>query len=499
MLHNSTYNPDILTCLANLSNDEVFTPPSVVNQMLDMLPAELFRSSTTTFLDPVSKSGVFLREIAKRLMAGLAEEIPDKQERANHIFTRQLFGLSITELTALISRRSVYCSKRADGRYSLCTDFKDEQGNIRYRPMEHTFMGGKCRYCGAAENVFGKNVRGDLESHAYEFIHTDNPEKLFPKMKFDVIIGNPPYQLNDGGGTGSSAMPIYQLFVEQAKKLAPRFLTMIIPSRWFSGGKGLDEFREIMLNDRRISNLIDYFDSTECFPGVDLSGGVCYFLWEKDYNGDCKVKSIKAGKANTLIRPLLEEQADAFIRFNEAVSIVHKSRKEGFTSFETIVSARKPFGTFTNLSKTSKGKVLVYAYPEIRYIERVDILQNAVSIDRYKVFISKAYGERGEFPYLVLGKPFIGKPNTCCTETYLLVGPFDSENECVNVMTYIKTKFFRFMVLLKKNTQNAAKGVYSFVPFQDFSHPWTDTMLYEKYGLSEDEIAFIESMIRPME
>lgn len=496
---NSNYNPDVLTCLANLSNDEVFTPPAVVNQMLDMLPAELFRSSKTTFLDPVSKSGVFLREIAKRLMIGLEAEIPDVRERANHIFTRQLFGISITQLTSLISRRSVYCSKAANGRYSLCTEFTDEQGNIRFRPMEHTFVRGKCKYCGAAENVFGKKVRGNLESHAYEFIHTDDPEKLFPKnMKFDVIIGNPPYQLNDGGGTGSSAMPIYQIFVDKAKKLNPRYLTMIIPSRWFSGGKGLDEFREVMLNDKRISNLIDYFDSTECFPGVDLSGGVCYFLWEKDYNGDCKVKSIRIGKENVLVRPLLEKGADAFIRFNEAVSIVQKSRKN-FSSFETIVSARKPFGSLPKLSKTSEGKVFTFAYPESGYLEQSDITQNTKLVDRYKVFISKAYGERGEFPYLVLGKPFVGRPNTCCTETYLLIGPFDDEQESQNCISYIKTKFFRFMVLLKKNTQNAAKGVYSFVPLQDFSHPWTDAMLYEKYGLKEDEIAFIESMIRPME
>lgn len=497
----SNYNPDVLTCLANLSNDEVFTPPSVVNQMLDMLPAELFRSSRTTFLDPVSKSGVFLREIAKRLMIGLEAEIPDVRERANHIFTRQLFGISITELTSLISRRSVYCSKAANGHYSLCTEFKDEQGNIRFRPMEHTFVSTgsaqirKCKYCGAAESVFGKKARGGLESHAYEFIHN---LKNFKDMKFDVIIGNPPYQLNDGGGTGSSAMPIYQLFVDKAKKLNPRYLTMIIPSRWFSGGKGLDEFRETMLKDKRVSNLIDYFDSKECFPGVDLSGGVCYFLWEKDYNGDCRVKSIRAGKENVLVRPLLENGADAFIRFNEAVSIVHKSRKK-FTSFETIVSARKPFGTLTKLSKISDNKVLTYAYPEVGYLERSEITQNSELIDRYKVYISKAYGERGEFPYLILGKPFVGIPNTCCTETYLLIGPFDDEMESQNCISYIKTKFFRFMVLLKKNTQNAAKGVYSFVPLQDFSHPWTDAMLYEKYGLTDDEIAFIESMIRPME
>lgn len=514
MLHNSTYNPDILTCLANLSNDEVFTPPSVVNQMLDMLPAELFRSSTTTFLDPVSKSGVFLREIAKRLMAGLAEEIPDKQERANHIFTRQLFGLSITELTALISRRSVYCSKRADGRYSLCTDFKDNQGNIRYRSMEHTFTGGKCKYCGAAENVFGTNVRGDLESHAYEFIHTDNPEKLFPKMKFDVIIGNPPYQLSTAGSVQSQATPIYNLFVEKAKKLYPRYLCMITPARWLNGGFGLDKFRGEMLKENKISVLHDFLDANECFPGIDISGGVCYFLWEKDFHGECNVYTHRNGKCSIASRSLLIEGTETFIRENDAISILKKVRTFKEKSFLTIVSPRDPFGLnyYENgkevmfkryYDKPHENSIGIYYFgwlkEGIKYTDRQHITTLQTVVGKYKVMISKAYGERGAYPYFIIGKPFIARPGTCCNMTYLVIGEFDTKEEAENVCSYIRTRFFRFLVSLMKNTQNAYKKVYSFVPLQDFSHPWTDAMLYEKYGLSEDEIAFIESMIRPME
>ena len=502
MILSNNYNPDVLTCLANLSNDEVFTPPQVVNRMLDMLPAELFCSKDTKFLDPVSKSGVFLREIAKRLMIGLESQIPDIHERADHIFTKQLFGIAITELTALTSRRSVYCSKYANGQYSICRKFKDEDGNLRFKPIEHKFENGKCKYCGASESVFGKKYRKDLESHAYEFIHTDKPEKIFGNMKFDVIIGNPPYQLNDGGGTGSSAIPIYNKFVEQAKKLNPRYLAMIIPSRWFSGGKGLDDFRDNMLSDKRLSCLVDYFDSTECFPGVDLSGGVCYFLWERDHDGDCKVINKMHGEESMMNRPLLENDNDTFVRFNSAVSIIRKIQTIDNSSITDIISARKPFGIDPKtkiLKENITGYVKVYAYPDNGFISRQKVTQNEGWIDEYKVMIAKAYGERGDFPYLMLGKPFVAEKGSCCTETYLVIGPFKTKEICENVISYIRTKFFRFLVLQKKNTQNAAKGVYQFVPLQNFSHPWTDEMLYKKYGLTDDEIAFIESMIRPME
>lgn len=499
MLLNNHYNPDVLTCLANLSNDEVFTPPQVVNQMLDMLPQELFRSSRTTFLDPVSKSGVFLREIAKRLMQGLEDEMPDIRQRANHIFTRQLFGISITELTSLISRRSVYCSKSANGRYSLCTEFKDVQGNIRFQPMEHTFINGKCKYCGAAENVFGKRVRGNLESHAYEFIHTDNPQKLFGKMKFDVIIGNPPYQLSDGG-FGISATPIYHKFIEQAKKLNPRYLTMIVPARWFAGGKGLDSFRDEMLHDRSLRIIHDYPQAYECFPGVQIKGGVCYFLWDRDHKSDCEVYTHKDGMVMPPVtRPLLENGCETFIRYNEAISILHKVQAHNEASIIDFVSSRKPFGLATDYHGQKEGSITLYENQGVSYVERNDITKNANMINEYKVFIPRASSGSDSFPHPILGKSFVGGKNSACSETYMFIGPFASDEECTNVVSYINTRFFRFLVMLKKVTQDTTKAVYQFVPLQDFSHPWTDAMLYEKYGLTDDEITFIESMIRPME
>lgn len=494
----NSYNPDVLNCIANLSNDEVFTPPSLANQVLDLLPQELFRSPKTKFLDPFTKSGVFLREIVKRLDKGLEDQIPDRQSRIDHIMHNQVYGIACTELTALLARRSVYCSKTANGRFAV-SRFDNPEGNIRYEAIKHTWVGGKCRFCGASQLVYDRGT--DAEQYAYQFIHTDNPSQLTGNMTFDVIIGNPPYQLADGGNA-ASAKPLYHLFVQQAIRLSPRYLSMIIPARWYSGGKGLDEFRDLMLNDTRLSYLVDYFDSNDCFPGIDLSGGVCYFLWDQQHSGDCIVRSIINGKESIIQRPLIEKGNDSFVRFNSSISILEKIKQFQESSFIQLVSSRKPFGIATNEKiDTEKGinGIKIYAYPKNGYIESSKVSANKQSVYKPKVLISYAYGERGNFPYLVIGKPFIGEVNSCCSETYLMIGPFDTTNECENVMSYIRTKFFRFLVLLRKNTQHATSKVYQFVPLQDFSHPWTDEMLYQKYNLTEDEIAFIESMIRPME
>lgn len=423
----TAYKPDILTCLANLSNDEVFTPPSLANEILDLLPQELFESKDTKFLDPACKSGVFLREIARQLMKGLEKAIPDEQERRNHIFTKHIYGIAITSLTALMSRRSLYCSQNANGKYSVCTAFKGEKGNISFKPIPHTFKNGNCLHCGASEKEYGEKMRTNLESHAYEFIHLSEKQiKELTEMKFDVIIGNPPYQLSDGGA-GISAMPIYDKFISNAIKLNPRYLTMIVPARWYAGGKGLDAFRKDMLSDNRIRAIHDFPQAFDCFPGVQIKGGVCYFLWDRDNKGDCKVTTHKGEEIGAPTeRKLLEDGCDTFIRYNEAISILHKVKKFAEPSMESLVSSRMPFGlptTFHGGKTREYGDILIYENAGTSYTDYSRITKNIEIVDKYKVIIPRSGSGSDAFPHPILGKPFVGKPQTACSETYVFIGP----------------------------------------------------------------------------
>ncbi len=501
------HKPDILDCISHLSSDEVFTPPRVVNEMLDTLPQELFKSPDTKFLDPCSKSGVFLREIAKRLIEGLADKIPDLEKRLDHIFKNQLFGLAITELTSLLSRRSVYCSKDASGEYSV-GHFDNPEGNIEYNRTYHIWFKDKCMMCGASKSEYDRGE--ELETHAYSFIHTDEQRnsalfKRLKEMKFDVIIGNPPYQLNDGGGTGSSATPLYHLFVEQAKKLNPRYITMIIPARWYAGGKGLDNFRSSMLSSRHIKKIVDYANSADCFPGVIIAGGICYFIWDKNYNGDCEIVNMKKDIIiSNDIRPL--QEYPLFVRDNTAVRIIRKVRSFEEKTMDSLVFSRNCFNLFSNETghkEHNKGDYVLYSLMGKSYISPVKVIDRDKIGAKYKVIITKAMSggnkPSSDGSYQVVSSLNLLGPNEVCTETYLCLAVFDNQEEAINLKKYVATKFFRFLLLQALSSINISKEKFCFIPVQDFQEEWTDEKLYKKYGLTQEEIDFIESMIRPME
>lgn len=528
-------NPDILTCIANLSNDEVFTPPEFANQMLDQLAiawaadnagANIWEDPTVTFLDPFTKSGVFLREITSRLIDGLATEIPDLEERVDHILTKQIFGIAITQLTALIARRTLYCSKAADGQYSVGKSFDTADGNIWFQKTEHDWVGattyvetsdtkgapvrvgtnGKCRYCGASQRSLD---RGDvLETHAYSFIHTDDIHALVREMfgedmQFDVIIGNPPYQL-DTGGSGKQARPLYHLFVEQAKKLEPRFLCMVIPARWFAGGMGLGDFRNEMLHDDRIRQVVDFISDRDAFPGVNINGGVCYFLWDRENRGPCQVTTVAPGGA---VESITERQLDEFgifVRRSISAEILRKVQSLGEEDFASRVFPIDPFGFPTKFHgaerKTPSRDVLLFGSGRKTWISRTEINKNENLVDRWKVLVAQATDGNEKYPLPIwdLAGPFVASPGEVCSWTYLVAYEAENEAEAQRVVEYMRTKFFRFLVSLRKATQHNKAENFSFVPLLPMNRSWTDEDLYSRYALNAQEIEFVESNIRTM-
>lgn len=507
-------NPDVLTCIANLSNDEVFTPPELASRMLDMVAkawgndhsgANLWADKTVKFLDPCTKSGVFLREITSRLTQGLAQQMPDLQERVNHILTRQVFGIGITKLTSLLARRSVYCSKYANGAHSIAEGFASDAGNIWFERTEHTWLKGKCKHCGANQGAYDRGA--DRESHAYAFIHSDDIKKQLAhiyggEMHFDVIIGNPPYQLGSDGGTRD--VPIYQNFVEQAKELQPRYLAMIIPSRWMASGLGLAEFRQSMLEDRRIRELIDYPAANDVFPGVEVKAGVCYFLWDAAYSSDANVTTFRGAEVVGPVKRNLGEY-DVFVRDGRAVAILHKVLNQKEKSINTILARDKEFGWTSNFEGFHKrekpGDLRLYYIRKMKrgigFIERAAVIKSAHLIDSWKILVPKAYNGGDALPHQILGKPQIAPSPSVCTQSFLFFY-VQTEAAARSLQSYYSTRFFRFIASLRKITQDATHSTYTWVPMQAWDRTWTDAALYEKYGITKDEQSYIESQVRGM-
>lgn len=514
-------NPDVLSCIANLSNDEVFTPPELANRMLDTLTeawaanhggANLWADPQVRFLDPCTKSGVFLREITRRLTAGLADAIPDLQQRVDHILKHQVFGIGITQLTSLLARRSLYCSKHANGEHSIATSLKKRDGNIWYKRTEHSWEGQKCEYCGANRRDYDRAA--GLETHAYAFIHAEYCAQLITEifettMQFDVIIGNPPYQLGQSGGdaVGGFAMPIYQEFVKAAKSLDPRFVVMVTPSRWFAGGRGLDEYRSEMLADKRLRTLVDFPDAREAFPGTQIKGGVSYFLWDKRWDDVCEVTTIEGGKPSAPPEKRLLGAYDVLVRRNEAVPILEKvlrgTAKDGLESLAAKVSPIQPFSIRTNFrgAATPRGlrrPIRVIGNGGDSFIERAEVPRNDAWIDEWKVLIGAAYGAGESYPHQIYNHPIIAAPGTACSETYLVIDRFKSRAEAERLSIYLRSKLVRFLVSLRKYTQHLYNERFQFVPDLPMDRDWTDPKLYKKYGVTTSEIHFIDSMIRPL-
>lgn len=517
-------NFDILETINNVGNDEVFTPLKICNQMLDILPKDVWVNPNLKWLNPVDKNGVFLREIALRLDEGLAEWEPNSLKRRKHILKNMLFSIGLTRFTAQVSRRTVYycikANKSFDGKldenhspingYAIGNGswFSDEEGNIITPDAEHSFVKGKCQFCGISQNSKYTDSK-QVEHYAYQFIHEFDIQNFLSKrfnkgeakMKFDIIIGNPPYQLSTAFiSDQQNADPIYQLFINQAKVLEPRYLCMIIPSRWMTGGKPqLKEFRKDMLKDKHIKVIHDYADASECFTSVEIKGGVCYFLRDSQYNGPANYYFHKNNNIDSSKRHLDEFDDELFVRDKNAISIIEKVVKSNnFRSFEEIAGSQTPFGivtTFQDFTEkpTNKNTMLIYGNKDLGYTSPKNILKNSHLAYKFKVFVPKAVGDGNIESDLI--KPIVPENPSICTQTYLVFGEFETKKEAENLSKYIKTKFFHFLLGQLKNTQQLPPIVFKFVPIVDFKIAWTDEALYSKYKLTDSEIKYIENSV----
>lgn len=498
--------PDVLETIAQLPNDDVYTRPAVANAMLDILPPHVWSEPNYKWLDPATKSGVYLREVFIRLMAGLADWEPDGVKRREHILKAMVHGAATTQINGEIARRTLYQTKNATGTEvkdeslrNLVVDFDQPDGNIPFVETQHSFRGDganrRCTWCGAPEAL----ARDRREHYAYSFVHHSYPTGELENMKFDVIVGNPPYQIGVDGNTRTR--PLYQLFVERAIALDPRYIVMITPSRWFTGGLGLDDYRDKMINDRRLARLVDNPKLFDVFPGVEIKGGVSYFLWDREHNGDCEFSTRIDGTVVSTATRDLREGHGVVIRDNLASALVHKVLSRSSGSIEGWFFPRLAFNqewrtNFRGESDTPfSNSVPLIHNSGVGYVSSAKFERNVDIVDKWKVLIPKAGDGHGRDVSYVIGEPIALAPGSACTESYFVAGAFDSRDECENYAHFLCSKFARFLVLQRKATQDVTSDRFRFVPALPMGTRWTDAALYDRFGLTRDEVDYIEASI----
>lgn len=500
--------PDILDVIAALSSDAVPTPPLLARALLDSLPVEVWSNPDYRWLDPATKSGSILREAAARLMTGLAGWEVDPFKRADHILRNMLFGCGITQVHGEMTRRSVYISRDASSEHSA-VKFDDADGNLPFVPADHDFPlnrqghpSGACRTCRAPVRLERGETR---ENYAYAFIHEAYPTEEMKDMQFDVIVGNPPYQTGDKKNEDDRTSPIYQYFIERAIALNPKYLAMIVPSRWFTGGFGLDKFRERMIADRRIRAIVDNPKLFDCFPGVEIKGGVNYFLWDRDHDGDCEFSTRIDGVILSTTTRDLRDGDGIVMRDNRAATIVEKVKSSHSGAWcDTVCGPQMAFGQMrTNFSGDravpEPGDVPLIFSGRVGYVAPSVIEKNQAWIGKWKVLIPKAGDGHGREVSYVLGEPIALAPGSACTQTYLVAGVFGTRKETENYARYLTTKFARFLILQRKTTQDIYSDRFKFVPALDMKRRWTDSDLYEHFALAQEEVDYIEETIHPRE
>lgn len=498
----------LFSCFRNPDKETVLTPWRVVNlhmsdclggydffdeaheKMLDRprfvdqgkVTTDIFRNTGARILEINSKTGLYPLYVSYSLFRSRCAayskahqgKIPDEdiqQALWNTVLRNNIFVICKTPMARQITLRTLFgFHKEIDGNIIHIKDLL-----IEVKKASKSFLDQICE-----NGHWEKRNKG--------------------KMKFDAIVGNPPYQVLDGGSK-SSAVPVYNYFVEQAKVLQPKYISMIIPARWYSGGRGLDAFRKSMLSDHRIRKLFDYSDSSDCFNGVDIAGGICYFLWDQLYDGQCEVTTIYNGKKISKLRNLNEHTF--FVRYWQALSIIRKVKNISKEFLENRVSSQKPFGLRTYVVPLSDGDITLRYSKGTGPYKRELVSSLTECIDKWKVIMSYlTYDHAGKADRNGKRRIFstleILPPGAVCTETYIVIDSFDNKEEAENLLGYLKTLFVRFLVAQVTTTQHISKSNFSLVPVQDFSRSWTDEDLYKKYGLNQEEINFIESMIKPM-